>query len=358
MSTAQKYYALLTQAGQAAMVRAAGFGETIRLTHMAVGDGNGTDIAPTQEMTALVNEVYRAPINALAPDDDVADLLVADIIIPHEIGGWTASELGIYDADGNLFAIASVPPTYKPTMLDGGTTELHFRMLIALRNADKIELIVDPTVILASREYVNQQLSAVKIPCEKHVKDKGNPHEVTWGQTKDKPVKFPPEAHSHSVTDISGLSAELQGATPVGLIELYTMTTIPPRRLKANGAALSRTTYADLFAAIGTTYGAGDGVSTFNIPDLRGEFIRGWDDGRGIDSGRALGSAQDDDFKGHHHVEGRGTNAGGRYGNSNTGLAARSCSPDSTNTHGYNTSTVGGAETRPRNVALVYTITY
>ncbi|WP_304673051.1 phage tail protein [Neisseria uirgultaei] len=74
----------------------------------------------------------------------------------------------------------------------------------------------------------------------------------------------------------------------------FARTTAPDGWLKANGAAVSRTAYAALFAAIGTTYGTGDGRTTFNLPDLRGEFVRGWDDSRGIDSGRALGSAQGD----------------------------------------------------------------
>ena len=67
---------------------------------------------------------------------------------------------------------------------------------------------------------------------------------------------------------------------------------MPTGWLKCNGALLSRTTYAALFAVIGTTYGAGDGSTTFALPDLRGEFLRGLDDGRGVDGGRALGSAQ------------------------------------------------------------------
>ena len=78
----------------------------------------------------------------------------------------------------------------------------------------------------------------------------------------------------------------------VGEVCFFGMTTAPAGFLKANGAAVSRTTYAALFTAIGTTYGVGDGSTTFNLPDLRGEFMRGWDDGRGVDSGRAIGSAQ------------------------------------------------------------------
>ena len=79
---------------------------------------------------------------------------------------------------------------------------------------------------------------------------------------------------------------------PSGAVMSFAMSTAPSGWIECNGSAVSRTTYADLFAAIGTTYGSGDGSTTFNLPDLRGEFVRGWDHGRGIDSGRALGSAQ------------------------------------------------------------------
>ena len=87
---------------------------------------------------------------------------------------------------------------------------------------------------------------------------------------------------------------DLSGMVPSGAVLYFAGQTAPAGWLKANGAAVSRTAYAALFAAIGTTYGAGDGSTTFNLPDLRGEFIRGWDDGRGIDRGRVFGSAQGD----------------------------------------------------------------
>ena len=87
-------------------------------------------------------------------------------------------------------------------------------------------------------------------------------------------------------------SPSVNAGNIVGQVCFFGMTTAPDGFLKANGAAISRSTYADLFAAIGTTYGSGDGSTTFNIPDLRGEFPRGWDDGRGVDSGRSIGTAQ------------------------------------------------------------------
>ena len=129
------------------------------------------------------------------------------------------------------------------------------------------------------------------------------------------------------------------------------MSSAPTGWLSCDGSAVSRSTYSDLFAAISTTFGTGDGSTTFNVPDLRGEFIRGWDAGRGIDSGRSFGSAQADEFKAHDHdvswtaAEG-GSGAGSRVENCNSGYINRA------------TETVGGNETRPRNIALLYCIKY
>lgn len=98
---------------------------------------------------------------------------------------------------------------------------------------------------------------------------------------------------------ITAINALLVGYTansfcPSGMVMIFAGDTAPAGWLKANGAAVSRTVYANLFAAIGTRYGAGDGYSTFNLRDLRGEFPRFWDDGRGVDSGRGLGTWQSD----------------------------------------------------------------
>ena len=105
------------------------------------------------------------------------------------------------------------------------------------------------------------------------------------------------EANGTNINTVSlrkkgGTIALLEDASPAGLVAYFARTNAPTGWLKANGAAVSRTTYADLFAAIGTTFGAGNERTTFNLPDLRGEFVRGLDDGRGIDSSRVLGSWQ------------------------------------------------------------------
>ena len=106
------------------------------------------------------------------------------------------------------------------------------------------------------------------------------------------------------------------GIGQVGTVLAFAMESAPSGWLKCNGAAISRTTYSALFTAIGTTFGAGDGSTTFNVPDLRGEFVRGWDDARAVDTGRVFGSAQADELKSHTHVyvftgEGSATTFGG-----------------------------------------------
>lgn len=101
---------------------------------------------------------------------------------------------------------------------------------------------------------------------------------------------------------VATLAQMLAAASPVGQIINYAGSSPPPNFLKADGSIVSRTTYAALFAVCQTVYGAGDGSTTFQLPDLRGEFIRGWDDGRGIDAGRTRGSSQDHSTQTHTHT--------------------------------------------------------
>lgn len=149
--------------------------------------------------------------------------------------------------------------------------------------------------------------------------------------------------------------------TPTGAVMGFAMSTVPTGWLECNGAAVSRTTYATLFAKIGTTFGAGNGSSTFNVPDMRGEFLRGWDHGRGIDVGRAFGSGQTDavdpdqlqlTFEAFSESSGGTSNMEGFVvGSSDTSLGSHTNTTAIVNSSG-NTAT----ETRPRNLALMYCI--
>ena len=152
-----------------------------------------------------------------------------------------------------------------------------------------------------------------------------------------------------------------------GVVQFFARNTAPDGWLKANGAAVSRTTYADLFAAIGTAFGAGDGSTTFNLPDMRGEFPRGWDDGRGVDDGRGFGSVQDHQFQDHTHLARHRLydQAGSTGSTGNEIRSHHNGSPGINNINivSYNlsfptNSGSTGSETRPRNIALLACIKF
>tara|TARA_R110000772_G_scaffold143235_1_gene252752 strand:- start:20898 stop:24236 length:3339 start_codon:yes stop_codon:yes gene_type:complete len=165
---------------------------------------------------------------------------------------------------------------------------------------------------------------------------------------------------------VSGANlTSLPDSAPVGLVGMYAVATPPAGWLETDGSTISRTTYSDLFAIIGTVFGAGDGSTTFEIPDMRGEFPRGWDNGRGTDSGRVFGSAQDhaiEDMTGviqgaQENLAGSGvftsnsSIAGSRPGNGSATRRSVSFDPS-------NQINVDANETRPTNIALLFCIKY
>lgn len=139
--------------------------------------------------------------------------------------------------------------------------------------------------------------------------------------------------------------------TPPGSVLAFAGGGVPVGWLECNGAAISRSGNPELFTAIGTTYGTGDGSTTFNVPDLRGEFLRGWDHGRAADPGRTLGSSQADEVRAHTHT--LPLESGG---SSNQQSLTDTGNTDEGPYGAPNTGSTGGAETRPRNVAVLYII--
>lgn len=150
----------------------------------------------------------------------------------------------------------------------------------------------------------------------------------------------------------------------VGSVSAFATSTVPTGWLECNGAEVSRTTYANLFARIGTTFGTGNGSTTFNIPNLQGEFIRGWDNGRGIDTSRAFASFQQDAFQGHWHrtIYDNWDRPPGSPQNAGSGSTHNLDNRDDENAvhdpiaDGVNGAPRTASETRPRNVALMYCI--
>ena len=154
----------------------------------------------------------------------------------------------------------------------------------------------------------------------------------------------------------------LNNGVPTGMIAPFAMPTVPVNWLACNGQAVSRTTYAALFAVIGTMYGQGDGSTTFNLPDYRGYFLRGWDNGAGRDTDAAsrtnrgdgtggdnIGSKQEDAFKSHNHTYQKYNNLLAGMSGQGAGWAFKST---------QNSGDTGGSETRPKNISVQYCIKY
>jgi microcystin-dependent protein len=427
------------------MAAAEATGTPINITHVAVGDGNGNPVEPSEAQTALVREVFRATVNRVFQDPANLKRFTAELIIPATAGGFVLREVGVYDVDGALFVVGNLPETYKPNIAEGSYADTVIRVEFMVTNASVVTLQIDPAVAVASQAWVlNNITSCALLPggttgqvlrkasngcgdtewadagdvnvivstIEEHqvlaalqtsvilstvttsglaVYINGERLDRKTGATGWQPDPADPDtriilgaayaagtritlvqnealgdvpfplARDLNLSDLPNKAtaranldvfsrAEARQLAPAGQVAHFARSTAPNGWLKANGAAVSRTAYADLFAAIGTTFGAGDGFNTFTLPDLRGEFLRGWDDARGVDAGRVFGSFQSDAFKSHtHETDVANTNVAGSAGV----LVAGSFAPET-----IDTTATGSTETRPRNRALLACIKF
>ena len=488
--------------GLQSMAQAEAAGVPINLTHMAVGDGLGNDVLPSEAQTQLARELFRAPVNRVFQDPTNPTRFTAELVIPASAGGFTMREVGIFDASGGLFAVGNLPATYKPIISEGAYADTVVRLEFMVSNAGVVALQVDPNVAVATQTWISNNVTAAtmipggttnqilakesnadgdtkwmdpsavnvvvdmveetqtlaadqlvvilatvttrglavyvnepdstdaaqRLRQDQWAADLVDATMLTLAQSyadgtklilaQNEPAGSAPQPleQSKNLGDILSKpaaranlgvysQAETDEKTPVSAVMHFPRTAAPGGWMKANGAAISRTAYAALFAVIGTTFGAGDGFNTFNLPDLRGEFLRGWDDGRGLDNARGMGTVQAGAFGSHGHTassdtQGSHTHGGntdtqgnhqhdsgwGESGNSAPYGAARYNATGSGDTDGdnqsYLTSTAGGhahniytdeqgshshnisvnasggTETRPRNIALLACIKY
>lgn len=387
------FFTILTTIGQAKIANAVALGQQIQVTEMALGDGNGNPTTPNQGQTGLVRQVYRAQLNQLSVDATNPNYVIAELVVPSDVGGWTVREVGLYDVDGNLIAVGNFPDTYKPQLSEGASRDLVVRIIIEVSNASVVQLKIDPSIVLASRQWVETNFLrrskvAGGLTGQVLAKNSNTAEDFKWIdpsaavnvivdvkperqtlaasqtivnlaliaangiavyvegvrliETIDYTVTGPAQItlatsypagsvihcyQNEALDSIAGASETQRGLihlatqpevdggvndtdaitpaklkafmdaigaqlTPPGAVQAFARPSAPTGWLKCNGAAISRTTYNKLFAAIGTAFGVGDGSTTFNLPDMRGEFPRGLDDGRGVDAGRALGTKQ------------------------------------------------------------------
>lgn len=155
---AQKYKAVLTKIGAAKIAAATAGGTKINLTQMAVGDGGGTLPTPDPAQTKLIAEKHRAALNKVIVDPKHKNYLVAELVIPPEIGGFWMRELGLYDEVGALIAVSNMAESYKPLLSEGSGRAQTLRMVVIVSDMDTVNLLIDSSTVLATQEYVDDKL--------------------------------------------------------------------------------------------------------------------------------------------------------------------------------------------------------
>lgn len=302
------YFAVITEGGLAAIAAAASGGPPVQLAEMAVGDGNGAAIVPEASATGLAGERWRAAINRVFQPDPTGrpSTWAAELAIPATAGGFTMREVGVFAAGGDLFAIGALPPTAKPVPEDGAFTDTVVVVEFAVANGT-IEPVLDPATVIATQGWVTLTITtAWMLPGgstgQVLTKASNTDGDVTWSTPATPSIDFSDFLNkSANLDDVPdkpqavinlGIPAMIPDGVPPGAVMAFARPTAPSGWLVCDGRAVSRATHATLFAAIGTLWGDGNGVDTFNLPDLRGEFLRGADQGRGADPGRTVGTAQ------------------------------------------------------------------
>lgn len=154
------FYTVLTAVGAAKLANAIALNKDFTIHEMSIGDGGGSLPVPSTARTQLVNEVRRGPINRIDKDPNNAAWVVVEQVLPPEEGGWTIRELGLWDIDGDLVAYGNYPETYKPVLAEGSARTQTIRFIAELGSNANVTLKVDPSIVLATRQWVEDQVAA------------------------------------------------------------------------------------------------------------------------------------------------------------------------------------------------------
>ena len=161
---AESYFTTLTNTGKAMFANSPILGTPVSFTALAVGDGNGSytglDLAAMLQRTALINEVWRGSINHISTHEENSNWIVVEAFIPSDVGDFDIREVGVLDPDNNLIAIGKYPHTYKPMITQGASKDLYVKMILEVTDTALVTLKVDPTMVLATRQHVADELAA------------------------------------------------------------------------------------------------------------------------------------------------------------------------------------------------------
>ncbi|MBH2759799.1 phage tail protein [Serratia ureilytica] len=155
-----KYKAIITTAGAAKIAAASAGGTQLKIVSMAVGDGNGTLPTPNPAQTKLVNEKYRAVLNGLTIDKALKNHILAEMIIPANVGGFWLREMGLYDEAGTLIAVSNMAESYKPKLEEGSGRTQTLRMILIVSSTEAIQVIAGGDTVLATKDYVTDAITA------------------------------------------------------------------------------------------------------------------------------------------------------------------------------------------------------
>ena len=444
---ATKYFALLTNIGAAKLAKATALGTKVEITQMAVGDGNGVLPTPDPAQTALIHEIRRAPLNMLTIDPANPSQIIAEQVIPEDVGGWWIREIGLFDKDGDMIAVANCAETYKPQLQEGSGRVQAIRVILIVSSTEAVTLKIDPAVVLATRQYVDNKIIEVKSYADglmrSHEQSRNHPDATTTAKgftqlnssvtddseaqaatpkavkiamdnasarlAKDRNLADLPNpalarqnlqlgdsstkntgttANTVAAGDDARIAGAMQknqngadipdvakflqnlrlgaGAPAIGIPFFWPSAAMPNTVmdewsdmvfLKFNGATFSATTYPKLALII----------PSLKLSEARGAFPRIWDDGRGVDSGRALLSEQLDAMQNvtgslSDNTMGSASSASGVF-NVDSGSGVKYAAPSAGNAFGYYGVTFDlsriartSAETRPRNIAFNFLV--
>ncbi|WP_275926436.1 phage tail protein [Pseudomonas sp. 3MA1] len=153
-----QFFAILTAVGKAKQANADALGVPWTFAQMGVGDANNTEPMPSEQQTKLINERRRAPLNQLKVDPNNPNIIIAEQVIPESVGGWWIREIGLYDTAGDLVAVANCAPSFKPLLSQGSGRTQVVRMNLIVSNTANVELKIDPSIVLATRSYVDAKV--------------------------------------------------------------------------------------------------------------------------------------------------------------------------------------------------------
>ncbi|HBX9789791.1 TPA: phage tail protein [Klebsiella pneumoniae] len=156
------YQAILTEKGRDKLAAAAITGEQVGFTMMGVGDGGGQSAVPFSAQDSLINELYRASLNRLVIADQAANVIRAEMVMQPQVGGFWLREAGLYDDAGDCLAVANLPPSYKPMLAEGAGRLQAINLWIAVSNTADVQLMTDPTVMIASVDEVERAKNEAK----------------------------------------------------------------------------------------------------------------------------------------------------------------------------------------------------